>query len=235
MTQDRNILNAQRKALAAESAKTRYKRQSIETERFQLHQATMDLAAQVALVNRESVAISRVQNSHIQQNQSNQGTVAIGSKFKADPVEDAENSINSSTSSSSSSRSFHDPYPSTSLALHGVSSALNKILESTTTEEHPDTADTASGRGSASSYYNDDDYGVNLPPQAPSVQSALQLLDERLKGIGTRQQNSTNDSNITESSSSSGPDLQAGLESVSSASANMMAMAARYGCYAGNV
>ena len=249
LAQERNTHAHNRKVLAAESAKVKYKRQSIETERFQLHQASLDLASQVALVNRESVVLSRIQcNQQDQQPEGGSGgTVTMHQKkFRSeenvDTNSDTENQNNYSNSSSSSSGSgdgdsggkrrpllMQDPYPSTSIAMQGVTSALDSIMHATAAPVDED-ASTDQYR-----YLERESMNVDLqPPAAPPLQSALELLDSKLANIGFKGGNSTLAKTDYEVGNSHLGELRSSLDSVSSTSANMAAMASRYGVFATN-
>jgi len=96
----------------------------------------------------------------------------------------------------------------------------------------------------ADQYRYMDQQGMNVvdlqPPAAPPLQSALELLDSRLANIGLLGVGANNRANSAlaksdyEVGSSTVADLRSSLDSVSSTSVNMAAMASRYGVFANN-
>jgi len=220
-------LVAQRKALATEQARIKFKRQTVETDRFRLHQASMDLAAQVSHVNRESMQISRqlIQNSDKGGKKEEQaGAVVMGSKYRENEFDD-ENVENNSRQQQQQyiAQNAHDiSYSSTQLSLRGVSASLENILHSTAAPQDADDSNMYGSLGYDAAY-------SLPPPPGDNTHTALQILDERLSTIGFPRELPAQRSKVA---SLGHEDLRSSLEGVCTSSANMMAVASRYGVYA---
>ena len=220
---------AQRKALATEQARCKFKRQVIETDRFRLHQASMDLASQVVHVNRENMRIQQLIH-HRPVNgaaTSGEGVVAISTKYTKSDYGESENVENQENNSMQliPTDSIDDAYPGVHTSLQNVSVALERILQSTATPPNVAEENEFSPYGSLGS-----ESAYNVPPQPPqAAQTALQLLDEKLSTMGF-----TTDVGPRRSATAGlgHDDLRSSIEGVSTSSANMAAIASRYGVYA---
>ena len=224
-------LAAQRKAFAIEQARIKFKRQTVETDRFRLHQASMDLASQVALVNRESMHISQQliqngSNGNRSKKDEQAGTVVMGSKYRENEFDDNENvENNNSQRQQYVAERAHDhdlSYSSSQFSLRGVTASLEKILHSTAA---PQDAEDSSMYGNLG---YDAAYSLPPPPHE-GTHTALQLIDEKLSTIGFPSELAAPRSKMALLGQD---DLRSSLEGICTSSANMVAVASRYGVYA---
>ena len=219
-------LAAQRKALATEQARNKFKRQSVETDRFRLHQASMDLAAQVALVNRESMHVSSRQmiqkSDQESKKEEHAGAIVMGSQYRENEFDENDEN-NSSQQQQYIANNPHDAsYSSTQLSLRGVSASLENILASTAAPRDADDSSMYGSLGREAAY-------SLPPPPGDGTHTALQVLDEKLSTIGFPSELAARRSKFDGLGQD---DLRSSLEGIATSSANMVAVASRYGIYA---